>query len=256
MSEKQTVYRVGHRTLPFTPLANAMIRDKRTSTDARFLLVFVMSYPPDWEFNIGWLQRELGWGRDKTRNAIKSLVDNGYCKRDRNRNGNGTLSAFEYFFTDIPEPGPENPSVVKSTSDALPVTGFQALVTNKESTKHKDKPKALSPSKGRRKKELGIKSGLKLKGRFVERAKGLGLPVDDLLTTIYAAENCKYPKGLFTTLCVKSLLPDFPEFSLENLEGLDALVRPALWDADSVYRAFCADVEARRQRQREMRSQC
>lgn len=140
-AEQQTVYRVGHRTLPFSQLANDMIRDKRATTDARFLLVFVLTYPPDWEFNISWLQRELGWGRDKTRNAIKSLVKQGYCKRDRNRNDDGTLKAFDYFFTDIPTPAPENPSVVAPTSDWKPVTGNQSLVSNKDTNKHhKDPP--------------------------------------------------------------------------------------------------------------------
>lgn len=155
MSEQQTIYRVGHRTLPFTPLANAMIRDKRVPTDARFMLVFIMSYPPDWEFRVEWLQRELSWGRDKTRKAVKDLVDHGYCKRDRTRNGNGTLAAFSYFFTDIPNPGPENQSVVKPTKDLKPVTGNQGVASNKDTNQNHKKDPPLPPEGGGRSSKSG-----------------------------------------------------------------------------------------------------
>jgi len=97
-----------------------MIRDNRLSFSARGLLVFILSWPSNWQFNMSWLLSETGLGRDKAYSLIKELKALGYCVREqliiKGKYGKGP---FVYTFTD--EPGkidetqlPEKPEAGKT----------------------------------------------------------------------------------------------------------------------------------------------
>ena len=109
----QKIFRVACRKLPYSQLGNEMIRDKRVSPNARFALVFILTYPPDWTFSQAWLSRELDIGRNKTYALINELVLYGYCQRERKRRNDGKLGTTEYIFTDEPssQPRAENRDV-------------------------------------------------------------------------------------------------------------------------------------------------
>jgi hypothetical protein len=128
MANEQTIFRVASRHKPFAQLGNGMLRDTRLSFEARGVLAFILSFPSDWEFGLAWLCRDQGIGRDRARRIIREHVATGYCHRERGRNADGTLSAYEYVFTDEPgsiaPPAPEKASVV--TTDVKPVTGEPA----------------------------------------------------------------------------------------------------------------------------------
>ena len=133
----QTIFRVANRHKPYSQLGNAMIRDGRLSWEARAVLSFILSFPTDWQFSLSWFCRETNTGRDKARRVVRELEAAGYCARERNRNADGTLGAFEYVFTDEPgdiQPAPEKASVVhvdepapENTTVGSPVTGQPAL---------------------------------------------------------------------------------------------------------------------------------
>lgn len=112
----QTIFRVANRNGSYSKLSNAMIRDGRLSWEARMILVFILSFPENWEFTLSWLLKQPpGFGRDRANRLIGELVDIGYCRRDRKRNGDGTLGAYEYVFYD------------EISSHWNPVTGEPAL---------------------------------------------------------------------------------------------------------------------------------
>src|SRR5262249_11544115 len=96
----QTIFRVASRHKPYAQIGNAMLRDTRLSFAARGALAMILSYPPDWQFNLACLCKEGDIGRDKARSIIRELADCGYCQRSQVRNGDGTLGRVEYVFTD------------------------------------------------------------------------------------------------------------------------------------------------------------
>lgn len=148
MSEAQTIFRVASRHKPYSQLGNAMIRDNNLSLEARGALCFILSFPENWTFDLAWLMRSCAIGRDKARRIINEYVANNYCCRQRDRNSNGQLGAYEYVFTDEPtlfEPEPEKASL--DTTDALPVAGEPAPVNPTTITKNdlpKENPKAAA----------------------------------------------------------------------------------------------------------------
>lgn len=140
MSSSQTIFRVASRQKPYSQLGNAMIRDGRLSWEARAVLSFILSFPSDWQFSLGWFCRETNTGRDKARRVVRELAAAGYCARSRTRKNDGTLGPYEYVFTDEPDvadaapPQTEKASVVhvdepppENTTVGSPVTGQPAL---------------------------------------------------------------------------------------------------------------------------------
>lgn len=68
----------------FQILPNATARDKRLSFRARGLLVLMLSYPPDWNFNRDWLAAQTdGEGVSAVRTALQELEKAGYLYRRR-----------------------------------------------------------------------------------------------------------------------------------------------------------------------------
>lgn len=70
----------------FQILPNATARDKRLSFRARGLLVLMLSYPENWQFNRDWLARQTdGEGVSAVRTALTELENAGYLTRRRIR---------------------------------------------------------------------------------------------------------------------------------------------------------------------------
>jgi hypothetical protein len=158
-----TVMRVGARNLPYSQLANEFLRDNRLAWEARAVLSFILSHPADWEFTFDWLRRqEPVIGRDRLKRHIEQLVDLGYCKRDRERLGNGTLGPYEYVFTDVP-----NQSL--KTSNWLPATGGQSHI-DKESPKQGHKDRRAGARSAQRGKADGDKRRPAMHARYVSEA--------------------------------------------------------------------------------------
>lgn len=161
----QTIFRVASRHKPYSQLGNAMIRDGRLSWEARAILSYILSFPADWRFSLAQFCRDTDTGRDKARRVVRELTEAGYCARGRHRNDDGTLGAYEYVFTDEPEPvsGPadasapatEKPSVVhvdepapENTTVGSPVTGQPALA-NPTPYKERDLQKKITKDRSR-----------------------------------------------------------------------------------------------------------
>jgi hypothetical protein len=138
----QTIFRVAYRSLPFSQIGNDMMRDERLSIEARGSLALVLTYPPDWAFNMKWLAKIARMGRDQTRRVVHELIRHKYCLRRELRLPNKTIS-YEYAFTDQPgqfsEPDTEN----QSPGDRNPATARRTTAgrhrTNKEDKQIKTK---------------------------------------------------------------------------------------------------------------------
>lgn len=99
----QTIYRVACRHKPYAQLGNAMIRDNRLSFEARGVLAYILSYPPNWRFSQEWLCEKAKLGKHRSYRIINELRAFGYCQRAQQRRSDGTLGPYEYVFTDEPE---------------------------------------------------------------------------------------------------------------------------------------------------------
>lgn len=163
---EQTIFRVANRHKPYSQLGNAMIRDGRLSWEARAILSYILSFPTDWQFSLGWFCKETQTGRDKARRVVRELVDAGYCVRGRQRKSDGKLGPYEYVFTDEPEPvedigkepapQPEKASVVhvdepapENTTVGSPVTGQPALA-NPSLYKERDRSNKITKDRSPR----------------------------------------------------------------------------------------------------------
>lgn len=140
--DARTILRVGSRHKPFSQLCNDCLRDKRLCLETLGALGFILSYPENWKFDLGWLQRERDIGRDQARRIINELMTHGYCVRRPKRNSDGKLDGYEYIFTDEPahlvDPAPENPSGGKPVA-GKPVTGKPAPVNQTQKNKYRDR---------------------------------------------------------------------------------------------------------------------
>lgn len=157
MSVDRTIFRVGSRSKPYSQISNAMIRDGRLSWEARMVLIFVLSFPDNWEFSFKWLMEQPpGFGRDRLKRHIAELVQYGYCQRARERQQSGAFGTYAYVFTDDPQVVDNNPNQQLGTSNWNPVTGDQSH-SKKESQKknHKDPP---LPPRGRGGRSSKLKS--------------------------------------------------------------------------------------------------
>ncbi len=73
----------------FVPIDNELAQDRRLSWEARGMLVYFLSKPPDWKVRLYDLQRNGPAGTHKINRILKELERTGYLRRRRVSLGNG-----------------------------------------------------------------------------------------------------------------------------------------------------------------------
>jgi hypothetical protein len=98
-----TVIRHKHKR-NFTVVPNAIMRDQRLSTEAKGVLIYMLSCPRGWEFYHWQIQQELGIGKQKLQRVIQELVEAGYLKRGHKqpRDSANRFAGYGYVVCDIP----------------------------------------------------------------------------------------------------------------------------------------------------------
>lgn len=104
----------------YTQVPNAWVRDVRLTRKARGLLVELMSHRAGWDITIESLIRDGVEGRDAIRSMIQELESAGYLRRERERNGDGTLAGTDYEIVDPWAPTSENPTQAEPTQGDPP----------------------------------------------------------------------------------------------------------------------------------------
>jgi len=113
-SKPKTIYRTAGRENPYAQIVRTMLQDETLSLDAAGALVFILSLPDTWEFDLSWLCRRRRVGRDKALRIVGELIKRGYCNRRRDRDEKGRLGPVIYEFSDDPaafHPQTEKPFV-------------------------------------------------------------------------------------------------------------------------------------------------
>lgn len=88
--------------IPFTQISNQFIRNNELTSDARFLLIYLISFAPGWSFNDPMIRKDLGVGRDKLERMFKELRAAGYVKNVVIRGSNGVVGS-KRIFSRVPE---------------------------------------------------------------------------------------------------------------------------------------------------------
>ena len=103
----------------FTTVQNDYLNDAKLSWKAKGIITYVMSLPPDWQLNLSDLKKRSRDGRDATATGLRELISNGYCRRCKVRNEDGTFDGWDYEVSDIQEfePNTENPFAANSYTD-------------------------------------------------------------------------------------------------------------------------------------------
>ena len=99
------------KTEKFTVLGNDLLRDARLTWEARGLLAFILSYPPEWKLNVGHLVKSGGileggrnrTGREKMYRMINELKAAGYIVGKSHRNTDGSFSGYDYLVYESPQ---------------------------------------------------------------------------------------------------------------------------------------------------------
>ena len=90
-------------TEKFSTVPNALIQNFIVSLEARGLLVYLLSLPPDWKLNIKDLSKKNNLGENKIRKLVNELIECKYIIRVQDRVKNGTFKSFDYFIYDTPQ---------------------------------------------------------------------------------------------------------------------------------------------------------
>lgn len=108
----------------FQILPNATARDKRLSFRARGLLVLMLSYPPNWQFNRDWLARQTdGEGVSAVRTALQELETCGYLVRRRIQ-VEGRFQWVQKVYR-TPQDSDADQTIGGKSSDGIPADGIQ-----------------------------------------------------------------------------------------------------------------------------------
>ena len=89
----------------YTVICNEVFKEKELSLKAKGLYALVMSLPDDWDFSLKGICELSKENYTAVNNAIKELIDAGYCQRGRVYD-NGKISGFEYYFFEEKEQSP------------------------------------------------------------------------------------------------------------------------------------------------------
>ena len=84
------------------------------SEGAKVVLLFILSLPDDWNFNINGLATCLNMSASKVGVRVKELQEAGYITIKKNRNPNGKISS--WYWDVYEKPLSKNPDVEKTTS--------------------------------------------------------------------------------------------------------------------------------------------
>lgn len=140
-----SVVRVVHQGEGWTPIPNSTLRDPRLTLEALGLLARLVSRPTNWQIRVPALIREAGVGRDKLRNLLNMLENNGYLIRERRRDASGRWE-WESVVSSMPLKSAAGATVDGGSGDKL---STDSQTPNKKTKKEKEETTTSKQGGGR-----------------------------------------------------------------------------------------------------------
>ena len=108
---------------PYVMINKCCLQDTKLSWKAKGVLAYLLSLPDDWQIYENELQGHSKDGKDSLNKGLQELINAGYIKRTRTRNGKGQLKAYEYQVF-------ENPTYTGLSKVGFSKTGEPATTNN------------------------------------------------------------------------------------------------------------------------------
>ena len=127
MNPKKTIFRNASPRDPYTSVLTATLQDDKLSAKAGWVLMLLLSMPPDWDVCLAWIAKRRRLGRDTTRNVMRELETRGFIRLTQERKKDGTAGRYCYLVTDKPhcfgEGFAQAPAVMPSNRAVRPQDG-------------------------------------------------------------------------------------------------------------------------------------
>ena len=126
--------------IPFTMVANEVLKDPNLSFKAKGIYAYLFSKPDEWDFAAKRMTMESADGREAIMSGLQELEGRGYLKRSRQSDGKvdylltfSEKSQSRETLLRLPDPKSGNPTVAK------PHSGKTRLISNIDNTSNKEK---------------------------------------------------------------------------------------------------------------------
>jgi hypothetical protein len=119
----------------FVQISNAALQDDRLSWQARGILAFVLSLPPEQHFTAAWLETKASNGRESIRSALRELEAVGYLHRSKRQDARGHWS-WEQILSDATESSGDD-----CPSDGIPSSGSAPSGSPSDKRSNTEEPK-------------------------------------------------------------------------------------------------------------------
>ncbi len=123
----------------FVTFNSKVMREKDVSLKAKGLYAMVMSLPDDWNFSLKGICSITKEEYTAVNNAIKELIEAGYCHREQVKN-KGRIVGYDYIFYDkkMSSPCLENPNVEKPNVENLNDNNINSTINSSLNKKNND----------------------------------------------------------------------------------------------------------------------
>lgn len=126
-SQPDTIIRRDLQDGEFATISNKIMMDTNLTSDAFRFLMILLNNSNEWEIQVGFFSRKLGWDRKKTAKVIANLVEAGYLKYKKIPLGRHL--GFEYIYT-ISELGDITPVLETPSTEETPISQPKVLETS------------------------------------------------------------------------------------------------------------------------------
>jgi hypothetical protein len=93
---------INKKTRNFTIVPNELIIDPNLTPKAKWILIYILSRPYDWQVYEQEIKRHSKIGRDAIRTGIQELIKASYIDRFKRRNKAGQFTGYEYYAYEKP----------------------------------------------------------------------------------------------------------------------------------------------------------
>ncbi len=100
--QDMSVIKIQQRDNPYAIIDRKCLDDVRLNWDARGLLAYLLSRPPNWEIRVIHLIKQAPEGRDAIYSILKKLILCGYIERVQSRDLQGQILGWDYIVYETP----------------------------------------------------------------------------------------------------------------------------------------------------------
>ena len=142
------IFKTPKKTPPYTQIHNNIINDPSLSGKAKWILIYLLSKPPDWKVYESDIVKHTKDGKQAVRTGIQELIKSGFIRRGQNRMQDGKFGSYEYDVSDVPEFIQYSTEVRLSDIGKSDISNINNTKTRKNTNKNNGKHKKTTKIPG------------------------------------------------------------------------------------------------------------